>query len=52
MSRYNPDFSFPVAFPPQGMANVLSAWLSKKGAKQMHAAGKPTSSLPVIFEYF
>ncbi|KZT53216.1 cofactor-independent phosphoglycerate mutase [Calocera cornea HHB12733] len=38
MSRYNPDWSFPVAFPPQGMTDVLAEWLAKKGAKQCHIA--------------
>ncbi|PVG04611.1 putative phosphoglyceromutase [Serendipita vermifera] len=38
MSRYNNEFTFPVAFPPQGMSDVLAEWLSKKGAKQMHIA--------------
>jgi 2,3-bisphosphoglycerate-independent phosphoglycerate mutase len=45
MSRYNTEFPFPIAFPPQGMENVLAEWLSKKEAKQMHVAGKPTSNL-------
>jgi 2,3-bisphosphoglycerate-independent phosphoglycerate mutase len=40
MSRYNGDFPFPVAFPPQGMADVLAEWLSKQGIKQMHVAGE------------
>ncbi|KAJ7036768.1 phosphoglycerate mutase [Mycena alexandri] len=38
MSRYNADFPFPVAFPPQAMTNVLAEWLSKKGIKQAHIA--------------
>jgi len=38
MSRYNTEFSFPIAFPPQGMADVLAEWLSKKGVKQCHIA--------------
>ncbi|KAK7466258.1 hypothetical protein VKT23_004986 [Stygiomarasmius scandens] len=38
MSRYNAEFPFPVAFPPQGMSNVLAEWLSKKGVKQAHVA--------------
>lgn len=39
MSRYNTEFPFPTAFPPQGMADVLAEWLSKKGVKQCHIAG-------------
>jgi len=39
MSRYNPEWTFPVAFPPQAMTNVLAEWLGKKGAKQCHIAG-------------
>ncbi|KAF9005403.1 cofactor-independent phosphoglycerate mutase [Cyathus striatus] len=38
MSRYNAEFPFPVAFPPQAMANVLAEWLAKKGVKQAHVA--------------
>ncbi|GBE77285.1 cofactor-independent phosphoglycerate mutase [Sparassis crispa] len=38
MSRYNADFPFPVAFPPQAMTNVLAEWLSKQGIKQAHVA--------------
>ncbi|KZT41200.1 putative phosphoglyceromutase [Sistotremastrum suecicum HHB10207 ss-3] len=38
MSRYNTDFTFPIAFPPQGMTNVLAEWLSKQGVKQAHIA--------------
>ncbi|KAK7036254.1 BPG-independent [Favolaschia claudopus] len=38
MSRYNTDFKFPVAFPPQAMTNVLTEWLSVKGVKQAHVA--------------
>ncbi|EJU03001.1 cofactor-independent phosphoglycerate mutase [Dacryopinax primogenitus] len=38
MSRYNPEWTFPVAFPPQGMSDVLAEWLSKKGVKQCHIA--------------
>jgi len=38
MSRYNTEFPFPVAFPPQGMNDVLAEWLSKQGVKQMHVA--------------
>ncbi|EJD07408.1 cofactor-independent phosphoglycerate mutase [Fomitiporia mediterranea MF3/22] len=38
MSRYNVDFPFPVAFPPQAMTDVLAETLSKQGAKQAHVA--------------
>ncbi|KAK0200296.1 cofactor-independent phosphoglycerate mutase [Desarmillaria ectypa] len=38
MSRYNIEFPFHVAFPPQGMTNVLAECLSKHGIKQAHIA--------------
>ncbi|KAI0783965.1 phosphoglycerate mutase [Irpex lacteus] len=38
MSRYNQEFPFPVAFPPQAMTNVLAEWLAKQGVKQAHIA--------------
>ncbi|KAG8935779.1 hypothetical protein FRC02_006329 [Tulasnella sp. 418] len=38
MSRYNAEFPFKVAFPPQGMSNVLAEWLSKHDIKQAHIA--------------
>ncbi|CAK5282637.1 unnamed protein product [Mycena citricolor] len=38
MSRYNSEFPFPVAFPPQAMTNVLAEWLGKQGTKQAHIA--------------
>lgn len=38
MSRYNQEWSFPVAFPPQAMTNVLAEWLAKQGVKQAHIA--------------
>ncbi|KAI0962690.1 hypothetical protein AcV7_001480 [Taiwanofungus camphoratus] len=38
MSRYNAEFPFPIAFPPQAMTNVLAEWLSKQGVKQAHIA--------------
>ncbi|KAF8553130.1 cofactor-independent phosphoglycerate mutase [Imleria badia] len=38
MSRYNAEFPFPVAFPPQEMTNVLAEWLSKEGLSQAHIA--------------
>lgn len=39
MSKYKLEFPFPVAFPPQGMTNVLAEWLSSQGVKQAHVAG-------------
>ncbi|KAJ7740847.1 BPG-independent, partial [Mycena metata] len=39
---------FPVAFPPQAMTNVLAEWLSKKGIKQAHIAGR-ASQFPTSF---
>ena len=39
MSRYNAEFPFNVAFPPQAMTNVLAEWLAKQGVKQAHVAG-------------
>ncbi|KAI0275453.1 cofactor-independent phosphoglycerate mutase [Gloeopeniophorella convolvens] len=38
MSRYNAEFPFAVAYPPQAMTNVLAEWLAKKGLKQAHIA--------------
>jgi len=38
MSRYNSEFPFPVAFPPQEMTNVLAEWLSTHDIKQAHIA--------------
>ncbi len=38
MTRYNTSFTFPVAFPPQHMGNVLAEWLGKKDIKQCHIA--------------
>ncbi|KAF7304013.1 hypothetical protein MIND_00632500 [Mycena indigotica] len=38
MSRYNSEFPFPVAFPPQVMTNVLAEWIASKGLKQAHIA--------------
>ena len=40
MSRYNAEFPFPVAYPPQAMTNVLAEWLSKHDVKQAHIAGQ------------
>jgi 2,3-bisphosphoglycerate-independent phosphoglycerate mutase len=39
MSRYNAEFPFAVAFPPQAMTNVLAEWLGKKDVTQAHVAG-------------
>lgn len=38
MTRYKTDFTFPIAFAPQVMDNVLADWLSQKGVTQLHAA--------------
>ncbi|KAF9042510.1 phosphoglycerate mutase [Panaeolus papilionaceus] len=38
MAPYKTEFTFPVAFPPQPMMNVLSEWLSKQGLNQVHVA--------------
>lgn len=38
MTRYNTDFTFPVAFAPQGMNDVLTDWLGKQDIKQYHVA--------------
>ncbi len=38
MTQYNTKFTFPIAFPPQRMGNVLAEWLSKHGLKQCHIA--------------
>ena len=38
MTRYNADFPYPVAFPPQHMGNVLAEYLSQQGLKQCHVA--------------
>ena len=38
MTQYKTDYTFPVAFPPQHMGNVLAEWLGKKNAKQCHIA--------------
>ena len=40
MSRYNAEFPFNVAFPPQVMTNVLAEWIAAKELKQAHIAGK------------
>ncbi|MBE7180891.1 MAG: phosphoglycerate mutase (2,3-diphosphoglycerate-independent), partial [Terriglobus roseus] len=38
MTSYNTRFTFPIAFPPQRMGNVLAEWLAKQGVKQCHVA--------------
>lgn len=38
MTRYKTDYTFPVAFAPQKMNDVLAEWLGKKGVKQCHVA--------------
>ncbi|KDQ16098.1 hypothetical protein BOTBODRAFT_173371 [Botryobasidium botryosum FD-172 SS1] len=38
MSRYNAEFPFAVAFPPQPMTNVLAEWLGSHDIKQCHIA--------------
>ena len=38
MTQYKTDYTFPVAFPPQHMGNVLAEWLSKQSVKQCHVA--------------
>ena len=38
MTQYKTDFTFPVAFAPQHMGNVLAEWLGKKDVKQCHVA--------------
>ncbi|KAF2666980.1 hypothetical protein BT63DRAFT_433890 [Microthyrium microscopicum] len=38
MTRYNTQYTFPIAFPPQVMDDVLAEWLGKQGVKQLHVA--------------
>lgn len=38
MTRYKTDFTFPIAFAPQVMDNVLADWLAKQSLKQCHIA--------------
>ena len=38
MTRYKTDYTFPIAFPPQLMDNVLAEWLAAKEVKQCHVA--------------
>jgi 2,3-bisphosphoglycerate-independent phosphoglycerate mutase len=49
MSRYNPEWTFPVAFPPASMDNVLAETLAKQSANQCHIAG--TSLLDVKLQF-
>ena len=38
MTQYKTDYTFPVAFQPQHMGNVLAEWLGKNNIKQCHVA--------------
>lgn len=38
MTSYNPKYTFPIAFPPQRMDDVLAETLGKQGVKQCHVA--------------
>ncbi|KAF2685851.1 hypothetical protein K458DRAFT_442183 [Lentithecium fluviatile CBS 122367] len=38
MTQYNVKYTFPVAFPPQKMDDVLAEYLAKKGVRQCHVA--------------
>lgn len=38
MTQYKTDYTFPVAFLPQHMGNVLAEWLGKKEIPQCHIA--------------
>ena len=38
MTRYKTDFTFPIAFAPQVMGNVLAEWLAKQKVHQCHIA--------------
>ncbi|KAL9068794.1 MAG: hypothetical protein Q9157_006400 [Trypethelium eluteriae] len=38
MTQYKTDYTFPIAFQPQRMGNVLAEWLGKQGTKQCHIA--------------
>ncbi|KAH0351679.1 phosphoglycerate mutase 2, partial [Aureobasidium melanogenum] len=38
MTRYKTDYTFPLAFAPQTMDNVLAEWLSKQKVHQCHVA--------------
>ena len=38
MTSYNPKYTFPIAFTPQHMGNVLAEYLASKSVKQCHVA--------------
>ena len=38
MTQYKTDYTFPVAFAPQHMGNVLAEWFGKKDVQQCHVA--------------
>ncbi|KAL3482401.1 BPG-independent protein [Aspergillus californicus] len=38
MTQYKTDYTFPVAFAPQHMGNVLAEWFGKKDVQQCHIA--------------
>ena len=38
MTQYKTDYTFPIAFEPQRMGNVLAEWLGKQKTKQCHIA--------------
>ncbi|KAI9666332.1 MAG: hypothetical protein M1821_004267 [Bathelium mastoideum] len=38
MTSYKTDYTFPIAFEPQRMGNVLAEWLGKQNTKQCHVA--------------
>ncbi|KAL2356077.1 phosphoglycerate mutase, 2,3-bisphosphoglycerate-independent [Cryomyces antarcticus] len=38
MTQYKSDYSYPIAFAPQHMGNVLAEWLGKQDVKQCHVA--------------
>ena len=38
MTRYNTEFDFPIAFPPQVMSNVLAEAIATQGGTQCHLA--------------
>lgn len=45
MSRYNSEFPFDIAFPPQIMTNVMAEWLAKQDCNQCHIAGGSRASI-------
>ena len=38
MTQYKTDYTFPIAFPPQHMGNVMAEFLGSQGVKQCHVA--------------